>query len=70
MLALAGLCVGLAAAAFASRFMTTMLYGVRPLDTWAFGGAAALLGIVVVIAAYIPARRATRIDPTVALRAD
>lgn len=69
-LALAGLCVGLAAAAFASRFMTTLLYGVRPLDAWAFGGAAALLGIVVIVAAYIPARRATRIDPTVALRAD
>ena len=69
-LALAGLCVGLAAAAFASRFMTTLLYGVRPLDAWAFGGAAALLGVVVIVAAYIPARRATRIDPTVALRAD
>jgi ABC-type antimicrobial peptide transport system permease subunit len=50
--------------------MTTLLYGVRPLDAWAFGGAAGLLGIVVIVAAYIPARRATRIDPTVALRAD
>jgi len=69
-LAVAGLCTGLVAAAFASRFVTTLLYGVPPLDRWAFGGAAVLLGIVVAIAAYIPARRATRIDPTVALRAD
>jgi predicted permease len=69
-LALVGLCVGLAAAAFASRFMTTLLYGVRPLDAWAFGGAALLLGVVVAVAAYIPARRATRIDPTVALRGE
>jgi len=69
-LALVGLCVGLAAAAFASRFMATLLYGVQPLDAWAFAGAAALLGAVVIVAAYIPARRATRIDPTVALRGD
>jgi len=69
-LAVAGLCAGLAAAAFASRVVTTLLYGVPPLDRWAFGGAAGLLGIVVAIAAYIPARRATRVDPTVALRAD
>jgi putative ABC transport system permease protein len=69
-LALAGLCVGLAAAAFASRFMITLLYGVRPLDAWAFGGAALLLGVVVAVAAYVPARRATRIDPTVALRGE
>jgi len=69
-LAFAGLCVGLAAAAFASRFMTALLYGVRPLDARAFGGAALLLGVVVAVAAYIPARRATRIDPTVALRGD
>jgi len=69
-LAVAGLCTGLVAAAFASRFVTTLLYRVPPLDRWAFGGAAVLLGIVVAIAAYIPARRATRIDPTVALRAD
>jgi len=62
--------VGLAAAAFASRFMTTLLYGVRPLDAWAFGGAALLLGVVVAVAAYVPARRATRIDPTVALRGE
>ena len=69
-LALAGLCVGLAAATFASRFVATLLYGIQPLDPLAFGGAAVLLGVVVVVAAYVPARRATRIDPTVALRGE
>jgi ABC-type antimicrobial peptide transport system permease subunit len=69
-LALTGLSVGLAAATFASRFVATLLYGVHPLDPWAFGGAALLLGMVVAVAAYVPARRATRIDPTVALRGE
>ena len=50
--------------------MTALLYGVRPLDGWAFGGAALLLGVVVAVAAYVPARRATRIDPTMALRGE
>jgi predicted permease len=69
-LALAGLCAGLAAATFASRFVATLLYGVHPLDPWSFGGAGLLLGVGVVVAAHIPARRATRIDPTVALRGE
>jgi predicted permease len=70
LLAAVGLGVGLAAAAFASRFLTTLLYGVKPLDPMAFGAAAVALGVVVCIAAYVPARRATRIDPTVALRGE
>ena len=69
-LALIGLGVGLAAAAAATRFVESMLYGVKPIDAWTYGGAAVTLGVVVVIAAYLPARRATRIDPTIALRAD
>jgi ABC-type antimicrobial peptide transport system permease subunit len=69
-LALGGLCAGLAIATVASRFVASLLYGVQPLDPWAFGGAAILLGVVVAVAAYVPARRATRIDPTVALRGE
>jgi predicted permease len=69
-LALGGLCAGLAVATFASRFVASLLYGVKRLDPWAFGGAALLLGMVVAVAAYVPARRATRIDPTVALRGE
>lgn len=69
-LAVAGLGIGLGTAAFASRFVSALLYGIGPLDRWAFGLAAMALGSVVAIAAYIPARRATRIDPTVALRGD
>jgi hypothetical protein len=69
-LAAVGLLIGLVGAAFASRFVSTLLYGVKPLDPLAFASAAGLLGIVVAIAAYVPARRATRIDPTVALRGE
>jgi predicted permease len=69
-LAAVGLLIGLVGAAFAARFVSTLLYGVKPLDPLAFAGAAGLLGIVVAIAAYVPARRATRIDPTVALRGE
>ena len=50
-LAGSGLAVGLAGAAAATRFMKTLLYGVRPVDPWSFGGEALALGIVVVVAA-------------------
>jgi putative ABC transport system permease protein len=65
-----GLCVGLAGAAVSVRFVESLLFGVPPVDPWTFGVAALVLGIVVAIAAYIPARRATRIDPTAALRGE
>ena len=68
LLAGAGLLIGILGAAVASRFVASLLFGVQPLDPWAFGGSAIALGVVVAIAAYIPARRATRIDPTIALR--
>jgi predicted permease len=69
-LAAIGMIVGLGAAAVATRFLKTLLYGVEPGDPWSFGAAAVALGVVVAVAAYIPARRATRIDPTIALRAE
>ena len=65
----AGLAVGALAGLAAVRLLTTYLFGVRPLDPAAFAGAAVLLAVVAFIAAFIPARRATRVDPLLALRA-
>ena len=67
-LALSGAVAGLIGALLLSRLLTGMLYGVRPNDPLTFGGVAALLGFVALLATYVPARRATRIDPMVALR--
>ena len=66
----AGLIVGLAGAAGLTRVMASMLYGVAPLDPVTFGLVGVVLGLVAVVASYFPARRATRVDPVVALRAE
>ena len=63
-----GLAVGLAAAFAATRFLTTLLFGVRPHDVLSFAAVAAVLLAVGLFASYLPARRATKIDPMVALR--
>jgi predicted permease len=65
-----GLVVGLSAAAALSRVMSSMLYGVSALDPMTFVLVGLVLGFVAVLASYFPARRATRVDPVVALRAD
>ncbi len=65
-----GLALGLVGAAFATRALTSILYGVNPLDPATFAAIAALLVATTLIAAYLPARRALRIDPTEALRAE
>ena len=70
LLALAGLAVGLAGAAWLTRFLGTLLFGVRPVDPVTFLGVAAVLGAVAAAACYLPARRATRADPIAALRRD
>jgi putative ABC transport system permease protein len=63
-----GLAVGLLGAVALTRFVRTMLFGVSPADPLTFGAISAALAAVALLACYIPARRATRVDPLVALR--
>jgi predicted permease len=67
-LAIAGAAVGLVAALIVSHLMAGLLYGVRPTDPLTFAGVALLLIGVGLLACYIPARRALRVDPLSALR--
>jgi len=67
-LAVIGMIIGIAAAAGVTRFASMFLYGISPTDPLTFFGIAALLGAVAFLACYVPARRATRVDPIVALR--
>jgi ABC-type antimicrobial peptide transport system permease subunit len=67
-LAAAGVGAGLLAAAAATRAMESFLFGVRSLDVLTFGSVSLLLTAVALIACYFPARRATQVDPCVALR--
>ena len=63
-----GIVIGLSAGALASRVLASFLYGIQPLDAATYGAAAALVLAVCLAAAWFPARRATVVDPMVALR--
>jgi putative ABC transport system permease protein len=68
--ALIGVVIGLAGALALSRFLTSLLYGVRAIDPLTYGLVALSLIVVAVAACWMPAQRAMRVDPLVALRAD
>ena len=68
LLAVIGVVLGLAGAALITRYLTSLLFGVQPFDVMTFAGVALVLIAVALIAAVIPARRATKVDPLHALR--
>jgi ABC-type antimicrobial peptide transport system permease subunit len=63
-----GLAAGIVAAIAATRLLSTLLFGVSPLDPTTFIAVSALLAAVALLASYIPTRRAASVDPMVALR--
>jgi putative ABC transport system permease protein len=69
-LALLGIAIGIVGAFAATRLLASMLYGVAPTDPVTFTGVAALLVAVALLACWLPARRAARVDPNVALRSE
>jgi predicted permease len=65
-----GIVLGVAAAAVANRLMSTLLFGVRPTDLMTFAGVILTIAVVAAAASWLPAWRASRLDPNVVLRAD
>jgi ABC-type antimicrobial peptide transport system permease subunit len=65
-----GIAVGLAGAAAGTRLLQGMLFGITPLDPLTFAAVSLLFGLVAAVASYLPARRATTVDPMVALRSE
>ena len=70
LLAGVGVTLGVGGAYGTTRFLSSMLFGVDPLDTATFGGVIVLIFGVAGLASYLPARRAARIDPVTALRGE
>ena len=69
-LVVVGVALGLPAAWAASRWVESMLFGLTPTDPVVLGGAVVLLTAAAQLAAYLPARRASRLDPVMVLRAE
>jgi putative ABC transport system permease protein len=69
-LAAVGIVVGAIASYAAARLISTLLFGVNPADITTFASTAALLASIALLASYLPARRAIRVDPVTALRAE
>jgi predicted permease len=69
-LVMCGVVIGVAMSLAAARVMKSLLFGLSPTDPMTYGGVALLLAIVALMACWIPARRATKVDPMVALRCD
>jgi putative ABC transport system permease protein len=65
---LSGLALGAAGAFWLTRFLTGVLFGISSVDPWTFAAMVGLLGAVTLTACYVPARRATKVDPIIALR--
>jgi len=69
-LALTGIVLGIGAALLLTPIMSAMLYGVRPMDPVTYAFVAIVLGAVTLLATYLPARRASRVSPIIALRSN
>ncbi len=69
-LTLAGIAVGLVGAVAAANFMGSLLFGVKSWDTSTLAAVAAVLGLSAILASFIPARRAARVNPLEALRVE
>lgn len=65
-----GMLIGIIAVVAATRLLSSFLFGVSPTDPLTFAGVALVLAAIALLAVYIPARRATRVDPMIALRAE
>jgi ABC-type antimicrobial peptide transport system permease subunit len=68
--AVAGIAIGMPAAFLLAQFMRSMLFGVASGDARTYAGVAVILSIAALLASYLPARRAMRVDPVISLRAE